>query len=263
VSEKLIKSKNRVRDNWEVFTPDFIVQDMLNLVKNESERIDSTFLEPACWNWNFLIEILKRKMEILALRFKKDQIWFESQTLLAVGGIYWVDLMEDNINEARKRLESLVMNYYKKLFKKKDQRNEFILSLNYILERNLIQWNALTYTKDDWKPIVFAEWKLQQNKINRKDFSFEDLVEKENTNNKTYKKNDRWEYIFFVNDIHVYPPIIYLKLYQQDDYKPTTIQSWCIRRISESEQWWGFHSSQNSKWNARSIAEWNMVWLFD
>lgn len=84
----LIKSRSRVRDHGEVFTPDFIVNDMLNLVKDESENIVSTFLEPACGNGNFLIEILRRKMETINRKFRKNQIEFECQSLVAVGSIY-------------------------------------------------------------------------------------------------------------------------------------------------------------------------------
>ena len=259
----LIKSKERVRDNGEVFTPDFIVKKMVDLVRNESERIESTFLEPACWNWNFLIEILRRKLDIIKTKYKKNQLEFESWTLLAIWGIYWVDLMEDNIKEARDRLKNLVIEYYQQCFKKKDWHKEFLLSLDYILERNLIQGNALTYTKDDWKPIVFSSRKLRQKKITREDFSFEDLAENETTTNKTYKINDRWECVFRINIIHRYEPVFYLNLYEQDDYKQASIQSGCIRCISESKQWWSIHTSESSKWDVRSFAKWNMVRLFD
>ena len=45
--EKLVKSRQRVADHGEVFTPRWLVDDMLDLVKSETERIDSRFLEPA------------------------------------------------------------------------------------------------------------------------------------------------------------------------------------------------------------------------
>ena len=60
--ESLVKSKQRVTDHGEVFTPSWMVEDMLNLVKGESERIDSRFLEPACGDGNFLKVVLQRKL---------------------------------------------------------------------------------------------------------------------------------------------------------------------------------------------------------
>ena len=75
---RLTKSRKRVRDHGEVFTPDFIVNDMLDLVKRETERIDSRFLEPACGDGNFLSEIMKRKLSIVDKKYKKSQFDFES-----------------------------------------------------------------------------------------------------------------------------------------------------------------------------------------
>ena len=58
----LVKSKQRVADHGEVFTPPWMVEAMLDLVNDETERIDSRFLEPACGSGNFLVRILKRKL---------------------------------------------------------------------------------------------------------------------------------------------------------------------------------------------------------
>ena len=65
---KTIKSKQRVRDYGEVYTPEQIVRDMLDLLPHDTQAIDSTYLEPACGNGAFLIEILRRKLE----RCKED-----------------------------------------------------------------------------------------------------------------------------------------------------------------------------------------------
>ena len=61
---KQIKSKQRVADHGEVFTDEKEVGAMCDLVIEETQRIDSRFLEPACGDGNFLIEILKRKLNI-------------------------------------------------------------------------------------------------------------------------------------------------------------------------------------------------------
>lgn len=236
---------------------------MLNLVKDESENIVSTFLEPACGNGNFLIEILRRKMETINRKFRKNQIEFECQSLVAVGSIYWVDLMPDNIKEAKVRLRNLVKMYYWKTFKPKNFHTDYIKWIRYILDRNIIQWDALTYKTADWKPIVFSSRSATAWKISREDFSFQDLAESENTENKHSFTNDRWENIFQINEIHKYKTVFYLDLYKQDDFKQDPVQSWCFRCTSKSQQWWSIHTSQNSKWNAWSFTKRNMVWLFD
>ncbi len=72
VPENLVKSRQRVADHGEVFTPSWMVEDMLDLVKAESERIDSRFLEPACGSGNFLKSVLKRKLTTVQSRYGKS-----------------------------------------------------------------------------------------------------------------------------------------------------------------------------------------------
>ena len=99
-----IKSKTRVREKGEVFTNEREVNAMLDLVKQETERIDSKFLEPACGTGNFLIEIISRKLEVVKSRYKKSQWEYEKNALIAVMSIYGIDIMQDNVVECRKRL---------------------------------------------------------------------------------------------------------------------------------------------------------------
>jgi hypothetical protein len=76
----LIKSKRRVADHGEVFTPRWLVEKMLDLVKGETERIDSRFLEPACGSGNFLVPVLQRKLAAVEIKFGKTE--FEHPTSL-------------------------------------------------------------------------------------------------------------------------------------------------------------------------------------
>ena len=69
---EFVKSKERVADHGEVFTPPWMVEAMLDLVKAESERIDSRFLEPACGSGNFLVPVLKRKLTTVHARYGKS-----------------------------------------------------------------------------------------------------------------------------------------------------------------------------------------------
>ena len=102
--EKQVVSKKRVSDHGEVYTRKREVNAMLDLVKQETERIESRFLEPACGTGNFLSEILERKLHIVELRYGKNQLDYERYAVLAISSIYGIDILEDNVLECRKRL---------------------------------------------------------------------------------------------------------------------------------------------------------------
>ncbi len=69
--EKLIKSKERVQQHGEVFTPQWMVKKMLDVegIKQACENIDATFLEPAAGDGNFLVAILERKLKSVTDHF--------------------------------------------------------------------------------------------------------------------------------------------------------------------------------------------------
>ena len=176
---KSIKSKKRVIEHGEVYTSQREVNAMLDLVKNETERIDSRFLEPACGNGNFLAEVLKRKLAIVKKRYSKNQLEFEKYSVLAISSIYGVEILKDNVLECRERLFEIFNVLYNKLYKKncKEKCNS---SIRFILKRNIIWGNALDFSRPGSRiPIVFSEWSLiTGSKIKRKDFIFKFLVEK-------------------------------------------------------------------------------------
>lgn len=172
-----IKSKKRVSDHGEVFTNPREVNAMLDLVKNETERIDSTFLEPACGNGNFLAEILRRKLEVVERRYKKSQLEFEKNALYALSSIYGVDILEDNAAECRSRLLKILVAKYDELFFMKT-KEELIRSAKFILSKNILVGDALTMRRNNGKPIVFTEWKLiSAGKFKRTEFIFNVLVD--------------------------------------------------------------------------------------
>ncbi len=107
-----IKSKKRVANHGEVFTAKREVNAMLDLVKHETDRIDSRFLEPACGTGNFLVEILNRKLSVVERKYKRNQIEYERYAVLAISSIYGIDLMIDNICECRKRLFEILNDAY-------------------------------------------------------------------------------------------------------------------------------------------------------
>jgi SAM-dependent methyltransferase len=182
-TNKQVVSRQRVTDHGEVYTSEREVNAMLDLVKQETERIESRFLEPACGTGNFLIEILRRKLNIVANRYRKSQIEFERYAVLAVSSIYGIDILEDNIEACRKRLFELFEAGYKKLYKE-NIKEECLDSIKFILSRNIIWGDALTLkTVDDkHEPIVFSEWSSVNGKmIKRRDFTYGNLLEAESS----------------------------------------------------------------------------------
>ena len=203
-----VKSKSRVRDKGEVFTNEREVNAMLDLVKQETERIDSKFLEPACGTGNFLIEIIKRMLEVVKSRYKKSQWEYEKNTLIATMSIYGVDIMEDNVAECQKRLFDYIKKEYKTLFKTKINEN-FLEIVQFVLSKNILCGDALSMKTNDNTPIVFAEWSFVKGSlVQRRDFSYEQLVTQ---NEKGTLFGD-----FIEKPIKTYPLIHYLRLKENE-----------------------------------------------
>jgi len=174
--ENQVKSKERVAEFGEVYTSKREVNSMLDLVKQETERLDSRFLEPACGDGNFLIEVLNRKLEVLVKNHKKNQYEFEKNSVVVVGSIYGVDILEDNAQIARDRLYNKYVETYKKLYKGSVNKN-LILSVKFIIDSNIIHGDALTLKQvDSDMPVIFSEWGAFNNKIKRRDFTLADLI---------------------------------------------------------------------------------------
>jgi len=150
---KIIKSKERVRDLAEVFTSEREVRSMLDLVRYLSENVENTFLEPSCGNGNFLLAILKRKLETIRQKYKK-QIDIEFYIIKAVASIYGIDISEENVIEARQRMLYEVKNFYSEKFNTKKPNEGFWDSINWILERNIILGDMLNKIQD----IVLVEY---------------------------------------------------------------------------------------------------------
>ena len=100
----LVKSKQRVADHGEVFTPPWMVEAMLDLVKPETERIDARFLEPACGSGNFIVQILRRKLAAVKKQYGKHPADYEKYAVVALSSIYGVELLPDNAEACRDRL---------------------------------------------------------------------------------------------------------------------------------------------------------------
>ena len=153
MESKQVKSKERVANHGEVFTNEREVNAMLDLVKQETERIDSRFLEPACGTGNFLTEILQRKLAVVKKRYGKNPPDYEKYAVVAVTSIYGVELLQDNVDECRE-------------------------AVKFILHRNILCGDALTMKNSAGQPIIFSEWSLVSgSKIKRRDFRLDQLLE--------------------------------------------------------------------------------------
>ena len=219
VAEKIeqkgqVKSKKRVADHGEVFTAEREVNAMLDLVKQETERIDSRFLEPACGDGNFLAEVLRRKLVIVESRYGKSQLEFERYLVIAVSSIYGVDILKDNAVECRARLFRIVDEKYSMLYKDKC-KDECRRSIQFLLNRNILWGDALDFTNPVTRePIVFSEWSaVNGTMLKRRDYVFRFLVEK---THQFSLFNDEGQPAAIDEPVRDFPLIHFLKLGEND-----------------------------------------------
>ena len=166
------KSRQRVADHGEVFTPAWMVEAMLDLVKGETERIDSRFLEPACGRGNFLVRILQRKLAAVELKFGKSDFEKRHYALLALMCTYGIELLADNIAECRGNMLDILADYLNL-----NETDDLYRAASYVLSQNLIHGDALKMRASDDQPITFAEWGyLGKGRFQRRDFRFDILT---------------------------------------------------------------------------------------
>ena len=185
MSGRQVKSKQRVADHGEVFTAEREVKAMCDLVKPETERIDSRFLEPACGEGAFLTEILRRKLAVVKRQYGKSPADYEKYSVIAITSLYGVDILEDNAEICRQKLFEIWDAEYTATAKSQasDQCRSVV---KFILRKNILCGDALTMEQSDGSPIVFAEWSLiTGNLIKRRDFRL-DVLLKENPDDSLY-----------------------------------------------------------------------------
>lgn len=231
--KKQVKSKERVVEHGEVFTAEREVKAMCDLVSQECDRIDSRFLEPACGNGNFLVEILSRKLATVKKIYKNNPYDFERYSVVVMTSIYGVDIMQDNTEECRKRLYDIWNKEYKKICKQ--QCNEDTRkAVEYILSKNILCGNALTLMcvdenqNDTDNPIVFPEWSLLfGTKLKRRDFRLDVMLkagEKPKNKQKSLfnSEDDISKYMsinpttgeLMAEPIREYPPLDYRRIWE-------------------------------------------------
>jgi hypothetical protein len=172
-AERLVKSRQRVADHGEVFTPRWLVEDMLDLVGAETERIDSRFLEPACGSGNFLVPILERKLVAVEARYGRSDFERRHYALFALMCVYGIELLADNAAECRDNLLGTFTRFLK------DSDDVWARAAANVLTANIVQGDALDMTAADGAPIVFPEWGyLGLGRYQRRDFGYANLTER-------------------------------------------------------------------------------------
>jgi hypothetical protein len=208
-----VKTKKRVSDHGEVLTGQREVNAMLDLVKQETERIESRFLEPACGDGNFLTVILERKLAVVEKRYGKSQWDFERYAVLAVSSIYGIDILADNVHDCRRRLFEVFETNYTRLFKAA-VRGDCLESVRFILELNIVWGDALTLRTVDENPkyIVFSEWSpVNGSMLKRRDFTFHGLLQHEETRSLPLF-SDLGENVFIPTPEKEYPPVHFMEI---------------------------------------------------
>lgn len=187
MDKRQVKSRKRVADHGEVFTAEREVNAMLDLVKQETENIESTFLEPACGDGNFLTEILRRKLNVVKKKYKKNSDEYEFWSVIAVASIYGVELLGDNVEACRARLFEIWDEEYTKHCKY--ACDDCRKTIKFILEKNILLGNALSMKCVDLagndiedQPIIFTEWSFMSEglKLKRRDFRLDVLLQENN-----------------------------------------------------------------------------------
>ncbi|WP_455635292.1 SAM-dependent DNA methyltransferase [Parabacteroides sp.] len=212
LNQQQIKSKERVSAHGEVFTAEREVNAMLDLVKQETERIDSRFLEPACGNGNFLAKILERKLAVVENGYAHSRVEYELNALLTIASLYGIELLSDNVEECKERLYAIFYQSYHQRFAKTEDV-DYLQSIRYVLDRNILWGDALTLLTPDGKtPIVFSEWSAVQGMINRRDFTLDALLKNQPMEGPNLF-SDLGTEAFIPEPIAEYPLIAYNKLY--------------------------------------------------
>jgi hypothetical protein len=215
-----IISKKRVAEHGEVFTSEREVNAMLDLVKQETNNIDSRFLEPACGSGNFLSEILRRKLSVVENRYKKSQLAYERYSFIAVSSLYGIELLEDNAEDCRLKLLNIFNKNYKKKFKSKC-KDELRNSIKFILQKNIVCGDALTLKTVGEKPfpITFSEWSIvTSSMVKRRDYYFETLSDTDKRkkvdlfSSNDALKSDIGKEVFIPHPVKTYSTTHFLKI---------------------------------------------------
>ena len=206
-----MRSKQRVADHGEVFTPPEIVEAMLDLVRDETERSDSRFLEPACGSGNFIVAVLRRKLRAVETKFGKSDFETRHYALLALMCIYGIELLPDNIAECRANMLETLAEYLEL-----EDSHECLRAASLVLAANVVHGDAMTMLTSEGGPITFAEWGyLGKGRFQRRDFRLSSLTTASAFDEPGTLFADRGEHEIFTPS-RTYPPMTVRDLAEAD-----------------------------------------------
>ncbi len=172
-----VRSKQRVTEFGEVFTPAWLVGDMLDLVDHEADRIDSRVLEPACGSGNFLVPVLRRKLSTVHVKYRRSEFEKRHHALHALMCTYGIELLADNVAECQQNLLNTLFEYLGT-----GSPDEWFAAARVVVNANIVHGDALSMTTSSGEPIVFAEWGyLGRARFQRRDFRYDALTQRSST----------------------------------------------------------------------------------
>jgi len=215
VAQSVTNPRQRIIDHGEVFTPLELVNQMLDLVSHECERVDSRFLEPACGDGNFLAEVLKRKLLSVDKKYARIREKWECEAILSICSLYGIDLLPDNITACRDRLLQVVTGAHSARFNV-PLPEPAANAAAYILSTNIVQGDALHMRTAEDRPIILPEWSpLGRARLKRRDYAYDELAG-QNDFTLLSQENDLGQRVFPPPmPVADYPPCHYLKVVQQ------------------------------------------------
>ncbi len=169
------KENYKIDEFGEVFTSKREVNDMVDMINNETNRLESTFLEPACGDGNFLSEVLNRKLKLIESYKSSLKIDFQANIFKAASSLYGIDIQKENVEKCRIRLFEKIIKFFEKEYTKNTKFEEVI---KLVLEKNILLGDALTLRNpEDNTPIVFSQWSfLSEYQVKRLDYSFKSIL---------------------------------------------------------------------------------------
>lgn len=184
--EQLIKSKERVQKHGEVFTPLWMVKLMLSNppIQEKLKDVHATFFEPSAGVGAFLMEILRQKLAFINADTKHIRgVNWKYQTLWALMSIYGIELLPDNLQEARDNmLLVFAENYEQKTGRQLDTDADLLRSVRKVIETNIVQGDTLKHTNAAGELIEFSEWRQNPkhpHKVLRVPFTYDSMFHDE------------------------------------------------------------------------------------
>lgn len=174
--DSLIKSKDRVKQYGEIFTPKWMVKKMLSepSIQEKLHDLHATFFEPSAGEGAFLKEILHQKLDYVNQISNKSS--WKNNALWALMSIYAIELLEDNLVKAKRTMLDVFINHYQAFMQKELSINtDLYKSAKYVINVNIVQGNTLTFKNSENKLIEFREWMPSGNKVEQSKFTYKSL----------------------------------------------------------------------------------------